>query len=55
MATCGHLPEVGERIVCAHWQFEVRELEGRRIDKVVAHKLELPEGGGKAAAATDAR
>jgi putative hemolysin len=30
------MPEPGEKIVCAHWQFEVTELEGRRIDKVRA-------------------
>lgn len=38
MAICGHLPEVGETIVCAHWEFAVSALEGRRIDKVLAHK-----------------
>lgn len=36
MTVSGRMPGVGEKIVCAHWQFEVTELEGRRIDKVLA-------------------
>jgi len=39
MAVTGDLPAVGERIDCAQWQFEVMELEGRRIDKVLARSL----------------
>ncbi len=39
MAVSGELPAVGERIECAHWQFEVTELEGKRIDKVLARRL----------------
>lgn len=39
MAVSGELPAVGERIECAHWQFEVTELEGKRIDKVLARSL----------------
>ncbi|RZL55945.1 MAG: HlyC/CorC family transporter [Variovorax sp.] len=37
MAVSGQLPEVGERIECAGWVFEVIALDGRRIDRVVAH------------------
>ena len=37
MAVSGQLPEVGERIECAGWIFEVIALDGRRIDRVVAH------------------
>lgn len=37
MAVSGDLPAVGERIECAGWVFEVTALEGRRIDRVVAH------------------
>lgn len=37
MAVSGQLPIVGERIECAGWTFEVKALEGRRIDRVVAH------------------
>jgi putative hemolysin len=36
MAESGHLPAVGERIDCAGWRFEVVDLDGRRIDKVLA-------------------
>ena len=36
MVVAGHLPRIGETIVCAQWQFHVVELEGRRIDKVRA-------------------
>ncbi|NVO06434.1 MAG: HlyC/CorC family transporter, partial [Rhodoferax sp.] len=39
MTVSGRMPEVGEKIVCAHWQFEVTELEGRRIDKVLARAV----------------
>ncbi|MCX8521156.1 MAG: hemolysin family protein [Rhodoferax sp.] len=39
MALSGRMPNVGERIHCAQWQFEILELEGRRIHRVAAHKL----------------
>ncbi len=39
LSVSGHLPKVGERIVCAGWEFEVMDLDGRRIDKVLAHAL----------------
>jgi putative hemolysin len=39
MAVSGELPEVGERIECAYWQFEVIALEGKRIDKVLARNI----------------
>lgn len=39
MSVCGHLPEVGERIDCAGWRFEVLDLDGKRIDKVLASRL----------------
>ena len=39
MTISGQLPSAGEVIDCAHWQFEVTQLEGRRIDKVLARKL----------------
>ncbi len=37
MSVSGQLPAVGERIDCAGWTFEVTALDGRRIDRVVAH------------------
>jgi putative hemolysin len=36
LSVSGHLPKVGERIPCADWIFEVVDLDGRRIDKVMA-------------------
>jgi putative hemolysin len=39
LAVCGHLPVTGERIDCAGWRFEVVDLDGRRIDKVLARQL----------------
>ena len=39
LALIGHLPQVGEHVVCAGWQFQVSALEGRRIDKVLAHRV----------------
>lgn len=39
MAISGDIPTVGEMIECAHWQFEVMALEGRRIDKVLARRM----------------
>jgi len=36
MSVSGRLPATGERIECAHWMFEVVDLDGKRIDKVLA-------------------
>ncbi len=36
MSVSGHLPAVAERIDCAGWCFEVVDLDGKRIDKVLA-------------------
>ena len=36
LAESGHLPSVGERIACVGWIFEVVDLDGKRIDKVLA-------------------
>lgn len=41
MSVSGHLPALGERIECAQWCFEVVDLDGKRIDKVLA--MRLPE------------
>jgi putative hemolysin len=42
MAVSGHLPEPGERIDCGEWVFEVVDLDGRRIDKVLAQAVPEP-------------
>lgn len=39
MSVSGHLPSVGERIVCEDWEFEVLALEGRRIDRLIARPV----------------
>jgi putative hemolysin len=39
MSVSGHLPAVGERIECTGWLFEVLDLDGKRIDKVLASRL----------------
>lgn len=39
----GRLPKTGERITCAGWEFEVVDLDGWRIDKVLATRLPEPE------------
>ena len=36
MSISGRLPLLGERIACQHWTFEVIDLDGRRVDKVLA-------------------
>ncbi|MDH4478983.1 MAG: hemolysin family protein [Rhodoferax sp.] len=36
MSITGRLPRVGERISCQNWTFEVVDLDGRRVDKVLA-------------------
>jgi putative hemolysin len=43
MAVSGHLPAVGERIACGDWTFEVVDLDGKRIDKVLASRTVEPE------------
>ncbi len=35
----GHLPVVGEDAVYQQWRFEVMDLDGRRIDKIMAMRL----------------
>ena len=40
MAVSGHLPGVAERIDCSGWVFEVVDLDGKRIDKVLAARAE---------------
>jgi len=39
MAVSGHLPVTGEKIRCNDWLFEVLDLDGKRIDKVLASEF----------------
>lgn len=43
LAVSGHLPHTGERIECSDWLFEVVDMDGRRIDKVLATPLAATE------------
>ncbi|WHZ10337.1 MAG: CBS domain-containing protein [Burkholderiaceae bacterium] len=43
LSVSGRLPATGERIECAGWIFEVVDLDGRRIDKVLATEIDMPE------------
>ncbi len=36
----GRIPEVGDVIETANWRFEILDLDGRRIDKVLASPLQ---------------
>jgi putative hemolysin len=42
MSASGRLPDVGERIDVGDWIFEVVDLDGRRIDKVLAQPVREP-------------
>ena len=35
-----HLPKVGETFTRGNWKFEVLDLDGRRIDKVLVQKID---------------
>lgn len=39
MSVSGHLPMTAECITCGDWVFEVVDLDGKRIDKVLASRL----------------
>ena len=46
MSLSGNLPQPGERIDCGNWIFEVVDLDGRRIDKVLAQAVPQPAQAG---------
>ena len=39
----GRLLRTGEQVECAGWRFEVLDLDGKRIDKVLASRCEPAE------------
>ncbi len=41
LSVAGHLPGLGECIDCRGWRFEVLDLDGKRIDKVLASRIGL--------------
>jgi putative hemolysin len=42
MSVSGHLPVTGERIQCAGWMFEIVDLDGKRIDKLLVTQIGAP-------------
>lgn len=40
LAELNHLPNVGETFDKGHWRFEVVDLDGRRIDKILVSRIE---------------
>jgi putative hemolysin len=40
-------PEAGERFDYDGWLFEIIDMDGRRIDKVLAQRIAPPAGAGK--------
>ncbi len=49
MSVSGRMPATGERINCGAWRFEVIDLDGKRIDKVLASALTAEETAAHAA------
>ena len=41
LSVCGHLPVEGEQIECSDWLFEVVDLDGKRIDKILATRSSI--------------
>lgn len=39
LAEVGHLPQVGESFDASGWRFEIVDLDGRRIDKILAKRI----------------
>jgi len=39
LAHLRHLPATGEYVTVSGWRFEVVDLDGRRIDKVLANRV----------------
>ncbi len=44
LAQLGHLPVIGETLDAAGYRFEVADMDGRRIDRVLLSPLDTPEG-----------
>lgn len=39
MAQIGNVPTVGEKFECCGWRFEVMDMDGLRVDKILAEKI----------------
>jgi len=42
MAQVGTVPRAGDSFECCDWQFEVVDMDGMRVDKVLVSKVQLP-------------
>jgi putative hemolysin len=40
-----HVPHIGEQLSCDGWRFEIADMDGARISKVLARPLQKPEAG----------
>jgi hypothetical protein len=49
LAQLGRVPAEGEAVAWGGWRFEVIDMDGRRIDKVLVHRA-MPRDEGSAAA-----
>jgi putative hemolysin len=45
LALLQRVPKEGDRIAWAGWRFEIVDMDGRRVDKVLAVKEEAAEAG----------
>ena len=43
LAISGHMPNVGDEVEIEGWIFQVIEMEGRRIDRVLARPITAPD------------
>ena len=43
VARMQHLPRIGEKCHWSGWEFEILDLDARRIDKVLATRLDKPQ------------
>jgi putative hemolysin len=41
-----HIPEVGERFAFGGWQFEIVDMDGFKIDKLLASEVKRGRRGG---------
>ena len=43
MLLLGRMPQTGDIVVWENWRFEVVDMDGKRIDKVLASQVQLPQ------------
>jgi putative hemolysin len=40
MMLMGRMPTTGDKVIVQNWQLEIVDMDGRRIDKVLAYNLD---------------